>query len=294
MSTWKRFVALAAAILATASFAKETLYATSLHAQIGGAASIAGNLYVVDPSTASATLVGSIRLGDSPVGVLALAAHPKTGVVYGITAGLGNVPRSLIEIDLQSATAQLVARLPVRGSDIGFDDEGTLYMWAPDLHQLVSIDLETATPQPIGNPLAVAGTGAVAIGPGSHEALVAVNGGHGRLMRIDVRTGEAVEGPQLKDAPYEASIDNLTHSAAGVLYGVNSDGGSPSKSALVMVDPANGMVSKIGPLPDDVRGLIFATEHSRFIISKDTLRFWLLVGLGMLAVGIIVYAMRRA
>lgn len=290
---WKRFAALAAAGLASACFAKETLYATSLRSNIGGSF-IAGNLYDVDPSTAAATLVGAIKVGDDPVGVVALAAHPKTGIVYGINAGLSQtIPRSLLEIDLANARGRQVARLPERGSDIGFDNEGTLFMWAPDLRQIVSVDLQTAELRGVGEPVPEASTGAIAIDPDGRHAIVALSGAQARLLRIDLRTGAVAAGPRLTGA-LEASIDNLTFSPSGVLYGVNSDGGAPSKAALVTIDPATGTLTRIGPLPDDVRGLIFAERHTGIPVSRESLRFWALVALAGVAAVLIVYAIRRA
>jgi hypothetical protein len=286
--------ALALLVFATAASGRETLYATSLRAQIGGAAFIAGNLYVVDPSTAVTRLIGAIKVGETPVGVLALATHPQTGVVYGITAGLTTgLPRSLIEIDLESATARVVARLPTRGSDLGFAPDGTLYMWAPDLRRLVSLDIESGNATPVGPVIEGAGAGAIAVFPDGVHALLAVNGASGRLYKVDVRTGEITPGAELAGAPFDASLDNLTFSPSGELYGVNSDGGAPSKTALVTVDARIGAVTRIGALPDDVRGLIFATERSRGFVSRETVRFWALVALGVVALGLIIVAMRR-
>jgi DNA-binding beta-propeller fold protein YncE len=291
---WIRLAALAAIAFSTAAPCKETLYATSLRSHIGGESFIAGNLYVVDPTTAVATLVGAIKVGDEPVGILALATHPKTGVVYGINAGLSpKIGRSLLEIDLDNATARVVARLATRGTDIGFAPDGTLYMWAADLRRLVRVDLETGDTTAIGETLEVAAGGAIAITPDGTEAIVAVNGATGRIYRIDVRSGFVTPGPELSNAPYDASIENLTYSPSGELYAVNSDGGTPAKAALVSVDAHIGFVSKIGLLPDDVRGLIFATERPSAFVSREALRFWLLVALAVVGAGLIVYAIWR-
>jgi hypothetical protein len=293
MRTWKRLIAVAAATLATATPAKETLYATSVRSQVEGGDLIAGNLYRVDPSTAAAQLVGSIRVGDSPVGVIAIAEHPLTHIVYGINVGLSRtVPRSILEIDLDKASASIVAPLPVRGSDIGFAPDGTLYMWASELHRLVRLDPRTGNVTPVGEPLEGTAGGALAISLDGKEAIVAANGAAGRLYRIDVHSGFITPGPELSDAPYDASIDNLTYSASGELYAVNSDGGVPAKAALVTVDAHIGLVTRIGPLPDDVRGLIFATERPA-AVSPDRLRLWILASLGLIALVLIAYAVSR-
>jgi hypothetical protein len=120
-----------------------------------------------------------------------------------------------------------------------------------------------------------------------------VNGATGRLYRIDVNTGFVTPGPELSGAPYDASIDNLTLSPSGELYAVNSDGGVPSKSALVTVDAHIGLVTRIGVLPDDVRGLIFAAERPHGF-ARESLRLWILVALGAIAALIIGYAVYRS
>lgn len=284
-------LALAAILFSTAGMAGETLYATSLRSQIGGRALLAGNLYVVDPATVSARLVGPIKVDDTPIGVVALATHPQTGVVYGITAGAPSpMACALVEIDLDNARARVVATLPMRGSDIGFDPQGALFMWAPDQLQLVKIDIATAAATPVGDALAGTSGGALVVSGDGREALLAVDGAQGRLLRIDLDSGQAMEGPRLNGAPYDASIDNLTLAPSGEVYGVNSDGGTPSKAALVTVDLNTGSVAKIGTLPDDVHGLIFAAARpNRW--SAEMLRVWALAALGVVAAVIILYAL---
>ena len=294
---WFRAVLLFAAVAFSpfSTAARETLYATSLRSQAAaGGAYVAGNLYVIDADSAAATLVGAIHVGDVPIGVVAIAAHPKTGVLYGITAGLTpTIPRSLVTIDLARAEATIIARLGARGSDIGFGGDGTLYMWSPDLQRMVVVNLENGATMPIGHE-AITGTagGAIAIDDRQRKALLAVKGAQGTLDSIDLQTGDVTVGPRLAGAQYEASIDNLTFSPGGLLYAVNSNGGAPSKAALMTVDPATGAMTAIGALPDDVRGLIFAEEIAK-PISRDSIRVWILGGLSLVAVGIIAYAMWR-
>jgi hypothetical protein len=286
---WAAWVA--ACILPGLALARDTLYATSLRSEVEGAHLIAGNLYVIDPSDANATLVGSILVGDQPIGIVAIATHPKTHVVYGITAGLvPRVPRSLVEIDLGNATARIIARLATAGSDIGFDNDGVLFMWAPDMHQVVRVDLENGSVAPVGMPIADAGSGAIAVDEEGHHALIAVHGAQGTLDSIDLRSGEILRGPKLHGAVYDASIDNLTFSPTGVLYAVNSNGGAPAKATLVIIEPSTGVVRRIGTLPDDVRGLIFAPERATSI-TRDELRTYVLAGLALIAVGLIGFAM---
>jgi len=292
-----RAALVAAAILCSpGAVARETLYATSLRSEASaGGAFISGNLYTVDPDRATATLIGAIHVGDVPVGVVSIAAEPGSGVLYGITAGLSPiVPRSLLAIDLRRAEARIVARLAARGSDLAFGADGTLYMWAPDQQRVVRVDLRTGEVTPVNrDPIPGSAGGAIVVDDVRHTAMVAVKGAQGTLDSIDLATGAVTIGPRLTGAVHDASIDNFTVSPAGVLYGVNSNGGAPSKAALVTVDPVTGAIRGIGPLPDDVRGLIFAEEQARPPLSSESLRVGALGALALLAACIIGYALWR-
>jgi hypothetical protein len=293
----RSFLKSAAATIACAaalsSSAAETLYATTLRGEASTTEYVAGNLYSVDPSTAAAKLIGPIRVGDTAIGITAVATHPRTGVFYGITAGLSTtVPRSLVIVDLDSAKAQIVGRLHMRGSDIGFAPDGTLYMWAPEQRQVVKVDVETGVITPLGpSGIDESTGGGLAIEPGGRRAVVAARGATGTLDFVDLATGIATPGPQLNGAPYPASIDNMTVSPSGLLYAVNSNGGAPSTAELVTIDSKTGVVTPIGPLPRDTRGLIFAPARDRGF-SWDEARKWILVALGVAGTALIIVAAR--
>jgi hypothetical protein len=291
------FLDIAAATLACAaalsSSAAETLYATTLRGEAGTTEFVAGNLYSVDPSTAAAKVIGPIRVGNTAIGITAVATHPRTGVFYGITAGLStSVSRSLVIVDLDSAKAQIVASLRMRGSDIGFAPDGTLYMWAPEQRQVVKVDVDTGAVTSLGpSGIDESAGGGLAIEPGGRRAYVAARGATGTLDLVDLETGKATPGPQLKGAPYPAAIDNMTVSPSGVLYAVNSNGGAPSTAELVTIDIRTGVVTPIGPLPRDTRGLIFAPERDRGF-SWEEARKWILVVLGVAGAALIIVAAR--
>src|SRR5678815_2176378 len=105
-----------------AGAAIHTLYAASVRTGVvaQGEAPIAGNLYTINLANGTATLVGAIRLpGSKPIGVTGMAAHPNTGMLYGITSEQSpNHPRALVTIDAKTGTAALVGDLGVTGSDI--------------------------------------------------------------------------------------------------------------------------------------------------------------------------------
>src|SRR5689334_18967097 len=97
-----RLVLAALASLFTAAAAAQALYASSMRTYSDpGYHGVEGNLYLVDPETASTRLVTSFNVGGkTPVGLDGLAIHPRTGVFYGITAATSSViPKSLVVVD---------------------------------------------------------------------------------------------------------------------------------------------------------------------------------------------------
>ncbi|HET9470555.1 MAG TPA: hypothetical protein VFO24_05585 [Usitatibacter sp.] len=286
----------AALVLLAASLgasAADPLYATSLRGEAAGGPFIAGNLYTVDPATAAAKLIGPIRLGDTAVGITAVATHPRTGVFYGITAGLSPaVPRSLVTVDLDSARATLVAPISMRGSDLAFGQDGMLYLWVPDAKRLVKLDPVSGEIAPLGPSGIEAGpSGGLAIDRGGGKAYVAATGANGTLDAIDLETGKGTTGPRLSGAPFPVSIDNMTLSPSGTLYAVNSNGGAPSNAALVTIDIASGAMRLVGALPRDTRGLIFAPERARPSTWEEA-RKWILVVLAAVALVLMAVAWR--
>jgi len=147
---------LALAFTAPLASAQQKLYAASVRSapSARGDVPIAGNLYAVNLATSTSTLIGAIRLpGGRPIGVTGLAAHPKSGVLYGITSEQSpNNPRSLVTIDPASGVATLVGELGTAGSDISFDLKGTLFMWLPATSQLGIVNPSSAAVSPLGRP----------------------------------------------------------------------------------------------------------------------------------------------
>ena len=286
-----RGIILAFLILSSVAQAAETLYATSLRAQSGGTTRLAGNLYAIDPSDGTSQLIGAIKVDGTPVGLISIAENPRTHMLYGLTAGISEVfPRSLVTLNLETATATMIAPLSTRASDMGFDDEGNLYIWAPDLDRLAKVDPASGVATPVGeDKLIDTAGGGLAIDGRKQRALVAVTGAAGTLDSVDLKTGVATRGAKLSGAPYTTAIDNLTFGPNGELYAVNSNGGAPSHAALIVIDPASGKVRNVGPLPDDVRGLIFAAPRKK-AASELPLRAIALGILGVIGVGVIAYA----
>lgn len=260
MVHWIPFFFLFMAILCPApATAAETLYAASVRSPLGDRSHlVAGNLYTVNLSTGVFTLVGAIRVGGvTPVGVTGLADHPETDTLYGITADSSpNYPRSLVTIDVATAEATVVGSMEASGSDISFNRAGTLFIWLRETSQLGRVDLSSGRVTALGSPGPSSETGGIAI-DANGRAYLAATGATGSLDVIDTTTGTIVKGPMLRGAPYPAGINSLTISPAGVLFAVNTNLGSPANTLLVKIDTKSGVVTQVGPLPNDTDALIF-------------------------------------
>lgn len=275
-----------------ASAAETLLYATAIRIHYeDGAGRVECNLYRVDPATGASTLLAPVRVdGRDPVGVISLAIHPTTGVMYGITAGLADRPRSLVSIDPGTGDVTIIGAIGDVASDLAFSREGTLYAWLPGRNQLGTVHLGTGRATPLGE----SGITSVMGGGMSIDdhgvAYVAATGATGTLDTVDIHTGKGIAGPALDGAPYLSAITNLTFAPDGMLYGVNSNMGSPASTALVSIDVRNGKVREIGRLPNDAHALIFGPAGSGFARST-----WVLLagGVGVILLALVLWLMGR-
>jgi DNA-binding beta-propeller fold protein YncE len=259
---------MAAAVLAMfATFAStgaqgQALYTATTRGYVSPS-EIVGRLYVVDAATAGTRLIGPLRIGGGVhVGVTGLAVHPRTGVLYGITAGQSpSIRPSLIVIDPRTAEAQLVGPLGHAASDINFDSNAQLYAWLTDVNQLATVDLARGAATPVGMSHDMMGPsgGGLAI-DNRGVALIATTTAVGTLDTVDLASGARTVGPVLSGAPYLSGIHSLTFSPTGTLYGVNTNLAAPAKTALVTIDRVSGVVSLVGALPEDSDGLAFSPD----------------------------------
>ena len=262
----------AAFLLLSAHAAAQVLYAVSVRTYADpGYHGVEGNLYIVDPDTASTTLVAPLMVqGKTPIGLRGLAVNPKTGVFYGITGpNASTIPRSLVIIDPLTGSVSLVGDLGFGASDIEFDPDGTLYAWVPETRQVGIVNLDTGAVTLRGQPLERgAMKGSFAFSSGG-EALVASTGGNGTLDKVDLATGKVTQGPELVGAPFADFIGGLTFSPKGVLYAINSSLGRGVQANLITIDPQSGKVTNLGALPNDTESLAFGPpiEHSRDMLA---------------------------
>lgn len=258
---------LGASMLApVAGVASQTLYVATLRDQQNSTAEgVGGALFTVDPATGVSKQVASLKVGGViPIGLTGLSIHPKTGVFYGITAGVSpSIPRSLVTIDPATGNATLVGNLGHDGSDVRFDAKGTLYVWLTDVNRLGTVDLGTGVATPFDQPGYEQTLGG-GIAFDRHGTLyISANTSAGTLDSWNLDEQRLTTGPRITGAPYVSSINSMAFSEGGTLYAVNSNMGTPAKTSLVTIDVKTGQARDIGPLPADVDPLAFAPEASQ-------------------------------
>ena len=246
---------------------------------------IGGGIYSVDPQTAKSSLIARLRIGGViPIGLTGLAVHPKTGVFYGITAGLSaQIPRSLVTIDPKTGNTTLVGNLNHSGSDIRFDGKGVLYVWLNEEARIATVDLGTGAATPVG-PSGYGDTlgGGIAIDRAGDMYVSATNAA-GTLDRVDLATGHATVGPRLVGAPYIASLSSMAFAPTGALYAVNSNLSAPAKTSLVTIDVKTGEVKEIGALPNDVDAIAFGPTAVEGPQASKPVEPWIIILLSLAA-----------
>jgi len=284
-------VAFAAFFAATA--AAQVLYAVSVRTYTDpGYHGVEGNLYTVDPKTASTTLVAPLMVaGKTPIGLRGLAVHPRTGIFYGITSpNAASFPRSLVTVDPMNGNVSPVGDLGYGASDLDFDSDGTLYAWVPETRQVGTVNLETGAITLVGQPLERGALkGSVAFVDKGH-ALVAGTGGNGTLDTVDLVSGKVTTGPTLIGAPFPDFIGGLAFSPKGVLYAINSSLGRGVQANLITIDPQTGKVTNLGALPNDTESLYFgpAIQHKDMFEGLMQWRTPVLIALFIFAIGVLV------
>jgi len=289
-----------AALIAMATFAaaaEPILFTATVRSHIGAAPdAVAGTLYEVNPATAAAKPIGDLRLAGKPIGITGLAVHPKSGVLYGVTAGSSpNYRSSLVSIDPNTAEASIVGPMRVSGSDITFSPEGELFIWLPDTNQIGRINVATGRVTPLGEiGESTRLEGGIAF-DGQGRLYVTAAGATGAIEMRDPASGAATSGPMLNNAPYLSSMNALAFSPSGELFGINSNMGTPARTALVKIDTENGVVTQIGPLPEDTDCLAFVNSPRASLLARQSPANIVLVGSIFAAglLGMVIWMRRR-
>ncbi|HET7401297.1 MAG TPA: hypothetical protein VFJ62_05930 [Usitatibacter sp.] len=283
-------IALALAFAAGIACADPLLYSATVRLAPGGSPTDpAGSLYVIDPVTAKTRVVAALRMNGKPIGVTGIAVHPRTGIVFGVTAGSSvNFPNTLVIIDPASAEASPVGETHVPTSDIAFSPDGHLYMWLTQSNQIAEINIGTGRVRPIGAPSEPSWIEAGISVDARGFVFVAAEGATGSLEQRDPATGVVMSSVALSNAPYLSSLNSLAFSKSGELFGVNSNMGTPARTALVKIDLGTGVITKVGDLPEDTDCLAFVDAPRTSFLGRQSVST-LVIG-GSAAAGVVVLA----
>ncbi|HWH43045.1 MAG TPA: hypothetical protein VNU21_24570 [Usitatibacter sp.] len=291
-------IAVAAAFATGSACAEPLLYSATVRLATGGSPTApAGSLYVIDPATAKTRMVGALRVNGKPIGVTGIAVHPKTGVVFGVTAGSSvNYPNALVIIDAASGEASLVGETRVPTSDIAFSPDGHLYMWLTQTNQVGEINIGTGRVRAIGTPSQPSWIEAGISVDARGFVFVTPEGATGPLEQRDPATGAVMSSISLSNAPYLSSLNSLAFSKSGELFGVNSNMGTPAHTALVKIDLGTGVITKVGDLPEDTDCLAFVDAPRTSFLARQSNSTLVIGGsalAGVVVLGVALFMRRR-
>jgi hypothetical protein len=253
-------ILLLAACAAGAAFAADVFVATMRAPS--GSNEKGGHLYRVDLASGKSKFVGRILVdGTQPAGLSAMAFHPRTNVLYGITMGINDANRAaLLTIDPASGVARVVGRLTRPLTDISFDPVGRLFGWTANTGQLAFIDVNTAKVTTVGESASAAKGGAFAI-DSRGNAYVAPWSERGRLDRVDLREGTLAPGPRVSHLPDASALRSMAFSSRDELLATHSVRSALGASALLRIDPATGEARAIGEIPEDSEAIAVAAAQ---------------------------------
>jgi len=263
------------------------VYVATLRAPAGSAQS-GGHLYRVDLASGKPTFIGRVLVdGTQPVGLTAMAFHPRTNVLYAVTWGINDAKRAaLLTVDHATGEARLVARLTRPLTDISFDPEGRLYGWTADTGQLALVDIRTAKVSTIGDMARPATGGAFAI-DSRGNGYVATWDGSATLDRVDLREGTIATGSALHDLREVSALRSMAFAAGGELLATHSLRSGHAGSVLLRIDPANGEAKAIGDIPEDSEAIAVAATNSA---ARTDLMRW--IAYAVIAIALLVLALQ--
>lgn len=277
----KRLVPLLACwFLPVALHAQVVLYATNGNGN-------RSSLYRVDPQTAQATLVGPVLVAGSQVSVTALAFHPQTGVLYGVSGSEYSPSRQLFTIDPVTAVTTVIGTIGTirteNVSDLSFAADGTLYGWTTRGGPLVTIGPADAARTVVGSALNGTQGNGLAFTPDGTLYLAGPTDG-GSLYTVNPATGALTTVAPLGNLPlnFGTAINAMASDPNGVLYATARGSGAQ----LVTIDRQTGLLTSVGVLS-------FGEADALAFVPIPEPATWLALLLGGALLGLARLASRR-
>jgi hypothetical protein len=233
-----------------------------------GRGSTSGNLYLVNPTNASTTLVGPIGF---PVGAMAIS---PTCELYAVTAGSDAATNGrLITINrltgagTQVALLQTAAAVPYRSiAGIAFSG-GLLYGWVANgaqsggqNNELVRINTITGVVTPIGgNDFAGDSWEGNGLAFAPNNTLFGTSyDGDNMLLTINTGTGVGTKVANFTQGSTTADSVKALVFVNGVLHAIEHTRGNPSLASLVTINTTTAVTTPVGLLPNDTNSLAYA------------------------------------
>ena len=239
----------------------DTLYGAT------GSNGVGGELFILDPTTGGAIQdVGALIDSDSNAyGLTGLAFQPGTGMLFGTTSNASPTAAGhLVMIDPTTALVTDIGSYLVTSTmaDITFDPtSGTLYGWqSGDGHGLYTIDPTTGEATLVGGTTSDFGGGGLAASPGgtlynTPDGVTGSPGGH--LVTVNKTTGDPTVVGLLSGGPTPQIINAMDFDRSGMLFGVQTDRGSPTSTHLVLINTSTAGLTDIGPSVSNLDGIAF-------------------------------------
>ncbi|HEY1556707.1 MAG TPA: IPT/TIG domain-containing protein [Kofleriaceae bacterium] len=272
-------IAVTVTVTTSLGTATTPFYYDVLFAADGG--SVAGNLYVVDPTNSLFVLIGPLLDTDTAAyGLTGLAFGPD-GTLYGATTKTTET-RELVTVDPLTALVTVIGPLQETdggtthtASDLAFSG-ATLYGWDGDSFELLQIDPATGTVTVIGGDDEYGGLAVSSSGTMYHVQ----TGGTSDLDTIDPATGDATTVGTL-DYPTNAIVDSLKFwgpTLIGVMNDNGAGGGETGEvpaavaanagTTLAIIDTTTAAVTSLFEMPSIVG---VASHIDAFDVAPATL-----------------------
>jgi len=262
------------------------VFSKTLYGCNGGFGSLpASDLYTIDPTTGSATLIGSMV---NIVGCSGLRFQPSTGVLFAVGLDVLTGIVSLFTVDVQTGLATMIGHssniCPGGGNhriaDIAFRSDGVLFgsLTASGVTNTCLGTLSTTT----GAVTFIGQTGDGSEGNGlafdSHDTLWLATSGH--LDTLNQATAAATFVAPIVDC---GPMNALAFDVSNTLYAsLNCGSGGFGPTYLAKIDTVTGAVHTIGFTVDGLDGIAFSPpqrvpiEHYRdaprsiFVDTKES------------------------